>query len=706
MKTINYTGNSKLIARIVHLLNRKAPLPLDGQGDAEWGTSGQVLTTDGQGNTSWTDKGGGGGGDVTDVEVNGTSVVNAQGVAEVSVPTKTSDLTNDSNFITNLVNNLANYYTKSQTYTQAEVDALISGIVTLNILVVQTLPTQDISTTTIYLVPKQDTGTSDIYDEYLYINNAWELIGTTQIDLSNYVTTTDLSTALADYVTSVGLATILADYVQSADLAAVATSGSYNDLSNKPTIPAAQVNSDWNAVSGVEQILNKPTLATVATSGSYNDLTNKPTIPTVNDGTLTIQQNGTTLGTFTANQSGNTTVNLTGGGSSGHTIWNRIKTALTSRVALWFADASVSDASADGATKVEVVSELQSESDFDNLATDGTADGVYCFPNSGEEYLTADMVGYDGTSSGLSATNAQDAIDEAHETSIKRGDWWYSTDAHDADDLVGEAVFAYSPSTSSHTHTATTGTLVSMCGKDTNCENYRIQMQADYSSNKFLFRSRNGDNGTWNSWKLMAVSDDLVPIVHNNSDIPEGAANLKNAATAHRVTAYRNGLVIPDQMDGMADGGILRVRGTSESNTIFEMGTWDDSGSGETIQFNYYPTSSQVTPTYSVSVPKKSGTIALTSDVQNCLHMTRSYRVNITCGTSSNGGWYFGDLDISSDIATAMSGYTYGYVKILGLYSNSTAIMSAYLSPYKHIRVIAPLSCTIQVDYAIVMWNT
>jgi len=64
------------------------------------------------------------------------------------------------------------------------------------------------------------------------------------------------------------------------NLATVATSGSYGDLSNKPTIPAAQVNSDWNATSGVARILNKPSLATVATSGSYNDLSNKPTIPT------------------------------------------------------------------------------------------------------------------------------------------------------------------------------------------------------------------------------------------------------------------------------------------------------------------------------------------------------------------------------------------------------------------------------------------
>lgn len=54
-------------------------------------------------------------------------------------------------------------------------------------------------------------------------------------------------------------------------------------------------------------------LASVATSGLYSDLTGAPTIPTVYNGTLTIQQNGTTVGTFTANQSTNETVNLIGG---------------------------------------------------------------------------------------------------------------------------------------------------------------------------------------------------------------------------------------------------------------------------------------------------------------------------------------------------------------------------------------------------------
>ena len=53
-------------------------------------------------------------------------------------------------------------------------------------------------------------------------------------------------------------------------------------------------------------------LSTVATSGSYDDLSHKPTIPAAaNNGTLTIQQNGQTVGTFTANQKDDTTANIT-----------------------------------------------------------------------------------------------------------------------------------------------------------------------------------------------------------------------------------------------------------------------------------------------------------------------------------------------------------------------------------------------------------
>ena len=42
-------------------------------------------------------------------------------------------------------------------------------------------------------------------------------------------------------------------------------------IKNKPTIPAAQVPSDWNAVSGVAQILNKPDLSAYATDSELSD---------------------------------------------------------------------------------------------------------------------------------------------------------------------------------------------------------------------------------------------------------------------------------------------------------------------------------------------------------------------------------------------------------------------------------------------------
>ena len=72
--------------------------------------------------------------------------------------------------------------------------------------------------------------------------------------------------------------TLLSAKADTDDLATVATTGDYDDLINKPTIPAAQVNSDWNAESGVAEILNKPALSTVATSGDYDDLLNKPVL--------------------------------------------------------------------------------------------------------------------------------------------------------------------------------------------------------------------------------------------------------------------------------------------------------------------------------------------------------------------------------------------------------------------------------------------
>ena len=60
--------------------------------------------------------------------------------------------------------------------------------------------------------------------------------------------------------------------VQPEDLATVATTGSYNDLADQPSIPAAQIQSDWNQANNaaLDFIKNKPTIPT-ATSQLTND---------------------------------------------------------------------------------------------------------------------------------------------------------------------------------------------------------------------------------------------------------------------------------------------------------------------------------------------------------------------------------------------------------------------------------------------------
>lgn len=71
----------------------------------------------------------------------------------------------------------------------------------------------------------------------------------------------------------------------------------------------------------------KGKLAKVATSGSYDDLSNKPTIPTVGNGTITIKQAGAVKGSFTTNQSGATTIELTDNNTD---TWRGIQNNLTS----------------------------------------------------------------------------------------------------------------------------------------------------------------------------------------------------------------------------------------------------------------------------------------------------------------------------------------------------------------------------------------
>ena len=93
-----------------------------------------------------------------------------------------------SEYITKAVNDLQNYYLKE------EIDEKISSIPKFSIEVVETLPTENISTTTIYLVLTGEE-TDNIYTEYIYTDK-WEKLGTQKIDLTNYYTISQITELL------------------------------------------------------------------------------------------------------------------------------------------------------------------------------------------------------------------------------------------------------------------------------------------------------------------------------------------------------------------------------------------------------------------------------------------------------------------------------------------------------------------------------
>lgn len=78
------------------------------------------------------------------------------------------------------------------------------------------------------------------------------------------------------------------------------------------TMFPAQAQANWNQTDDTkpDYIKGRPNLSTVATSGSYNDLTNKPTIGAVYNGVLTLKYGNTTLGTFSANSDSNVTATI------------------------------------------------------------------------------------------------------------------------------------------------------------------------------------------------------------------------------------------------------------------------------------------------------------------------------------------------------------------------------------------------------------
>ena len=114
-----------------------------------------------------------------------------------SIPTKTSQLTNDSSFVNQTALQAVIDSIPKDTVNKTYVDDLVSRIPKFEILAVDALPTEDISTTTVYLL-RTNTSESDLYDEYIYVDDKWELLGSAKIDLSEYAKLEDLPTKVSE----------------------------------------------------------------------------------------------------------------------------------------------------------------------------------------------------------------------------------------------------------------------------------------------------------------------------------------------------------------------------------------------------------------------------------------------------------------------------------------------------------------------------
>lgn len=110
------------------------------------------------------------------IQVNGSAQTVSNKTVNIVVPTNNNQLTNG-----------AGYQTAAQV--TSAIDSAIQGVTQFNFEVVSVLPTTG-ETGTIYLVPIA--GRTNAYNEYIYVSGSWEQIGTTDIDLSGYVQTTDL----------------------------------------------------------------------------------------------------------------------------------------------------------------------------------------------------------------------------------------------------------------------------------------------------------------------------------------------------------------------------------------------------------------------------------------------------------------------------------------------------------------------------------
>lgn len=132
---------------------------------------------------------------IESVKVNGTALTPSSKAVDVTVPTKTSQLTNDSGYqsATSVESIITAKGYQTQSQVQSLINSAVGNITSIRYEKVTSLPATG-SNGVIYLVAHSH-GTQDIYDEYIWLSetNTYEKIGNTDIDLSAYVKKSELT---------------------------------------------------------------------------------------------------------------------------------------------------------------------------------------------------------------------------------------------------------------------------------------------------------------------------------------------------------------------------------------------------------------------------------------------------------------------------------------------------------------------------------
>ena len=132
---------------------------------------------------------------IESVKVNGTKVEPSSKAVDISVPTKVSQLTNDSGYqsATSVESIITAKGYLTQSLVQSLINSAVGNITSIRYEKVTSLPATG-SNGVIYLLAHSH-GTQDIYDEYIWLSETktYEKIGNTDIDLSAYVKKSELT---------------------------------------------------------------------------------------------------------------------------------------------------------------------------------------------------------------------------------------------------------------------------------------------------------------------------------------------------------------------------------------------------------------------------------------------------------------------------------------------------------------------------------